>query len=122
VKGGSYRLTERAEADIDGILDHTLQQFGPMQAETYGQLLEKATEMVAHSPVRPRSRARDELGKGVRSFHVEIAAPRRGAGSHILYYIVGPIGDRTTGAIIVRVLWEGMEPGPRVALGLDEVE
>ena len=122
MKGRSYRLTERSEADIESILHYTLRQFGPVQTEAYSKLLDKAVEMVAHSPLRPGSRARDELGEGVRSFHVEIAAARRGAASHILFYAVGAMEDGSTGAIILRVLWEGMEPGPHVALGLDELE
>jgi toxin ParE1/3/4 len=122
VKGRGYRLTERAAADIEGILGYTLQQFGPMQTEAYGKLLDKAVEMVAHSPVRLGARVRDELGQGVRSFHVEIAAARRGAASHIIYYVVGSMEDGSAGTIILRVLWEGMDPRRHLARALDERE
>ena len=116
MSGRKYRLTELADADITDILAHTLREFGQVQFEAYWGLIDKAADMVGDDPMRPGSRPRDELGEGVRSFHVEIAARRRGAASHILYYIPGD-----PGALILRVLWEGMEPKPRVAGGLDEI-
>lgn len=70
--------------------------------------------------MRPSSRPRDELGQGVRSFHIAIAAGRRGAASHLLYSMPGALDDGTQDAVILRVLREGMEPGPLVARGLDE--
>jgi hypothetical protein len=30
--------------------------------------------------------------------------------------------DGTPGAVIIRVLWEGMDPGPRVAIGFDDLD
>lgn len=117
-----YRFTETAEADIEDIQAYSLRQFGPVQTETYGRLIDKAGQMLGESPMRPGSRARDELGEGVRSFHLELAAGRRGAASHILYYVVGPMEDGISGAVIFRVLWEGMEPGPRMVIGLDDLD
>jgi toxin ParE1/3/4 len=122
VSGPSYRLTELAEDDINAILAHTLREFGPLQLEVYSKLIDEAAQMVGQSPMRPGSKARDELGEGVRSFHVELAATRRGAASHVLYYVAGPMEDGTPGAIVLRVLWQGMDPKPRVLLGLDELE
>jgi toxin ParE1/3/4 len=122
VSGPNYRLTELADDDINSILAYTLREFGSLQLEAYSKLIDKAAQMVGQSPMRPGSKARDELGEGVRCFHVELAALRRGAASHILYYVAGPMEDGTPGAIILRVLWQGMDPKPRVTLGLDELE
>ena len=121
MSGPSYRLTELADDDINDILVYTLREFGPLQLDAYSKLIDKAAQMVGQFPMRPGSKARDELGEGVRSFHVELAAPRRGAASHILYYVAGPIEGGTPGAIVLRVLWQGMDPKPRVMLGLDEL-
>lgn len=122
MSGSRYRLTNLADADIADILAHTLREFGPVQFEAYWELIDKAAQMVGEDPTRPGSKPRDELGQGVRSFHVEIAAARRGAASHILFYAPGPLSDGTPGAVILRVLWDGMEPKPFVAHGLDELE
>ena len=122
MSGPNYRLTELADDDINSILAYTLREFGSLQLEAYSKLIDKAAQMVGQSPMRPGSKARDELGEGVRCFHVELAASRRGAASHILYYVAGPMEDGTPGAIILRVLWQGMDPKPRVMLGLDELE
>jgi toxin ParE1/3/4 len=120
VSGAKYRLTNLADADITDILAYTLREFGPLQFEAYWGLIDKAGQMVGEYLTRPGSRPRDDLGQGVRSFHVEFAT-RRGAASHILYYVAGPLEDDTPGAVILRVLWEGMEPKPFVAQGLDEL-
>jgi toxin ParE1/3/4 len=75
--------------------------------------------MVAAHPERPGSRVRDELGKGVRSFHVELAARRRAAASHLIYYIRGTLDDGRQGVVILRILHEAMEPSLHGIAGLD---
>lgn len=122
MSASKYRLTSLADDDITDILGYTLQEFGPVQLEAYWGLIDKASQMVGEHPACPGSRRRDELGQGVRSFHVELAAARRGAASHILYYAPGLLSDGTPGAVILRVLSDRMEPKPYVAQGLDEVE
>jgi toxin ParE1/3/4 len=113
-----YRLTRLADADLYDILSHTLLEFGDLQLISYASMIDKAMRMVGDQPLRPSSRARDELGPGVRSFHVEIAAGRQGAASHVLYYIPEVMEDGTLAAIILRVLWEGMEPRRYIEPGL----
>jgi toxin ParE1/3/4 len=122
VSGRKYRFTALADADIESILTHTLQEFGNRQLVSYAALIEKAAQMIGEEPLRPSSKARDELGPAVRSFHIEIAAGRRGAASHVLYYISGELNDGKNGAIVLRVLWDGMEPRPLVERGLNELE
>jgi len=121
VSGARYRLTDLADADIDEILTYTHREFGPRQFEAYWRLIDKAVQMIGENPMRPGSRPRDELGPGVRSFPIDIAARRNGAAAHILYYIPGALDDGAQGALILRVLSDRMEPGPRVASGLDEI-
>lgn len=92
------------------ILRETSRRFGPLQRQRYADIIGKAVRMVADDPERPGSRGRDDLAPGVRSFHLEIAARRRGAASHVLYYLRGRLDDGIEGVIIVRVLYDGMEP------------
>jgi toxin ParE1/3/4 len=114
----TYRLTHAADHDIEGILEESARQFGATQRERYAQLIEAAAELVAAEPGRSGSRERGDLGDGVRSFHVELAAQRRGAAAHLLYYVRATWSDGSQGVVILRVLHEAMEPRLHVA-GLD---
>jgi toxin ParE1/3/4 len=122
VSGRKYRLTDLADADIEDILDRTATRFGSRQCEAYQTLIEQACQMVGEDPMRASSRSRDELGRGVRSFHVAIAAGRKGAASHVLYYISADLEEGTPGAMVLRVLWEGMDPMRYAGFGLDDLE
>jgi len=114
----SYRLTEAAAADIADVLRETSRQFGPAQRQKYAALIERAIEMVAEQPDRPGSRQREDLAAGVRSFHIEIAAGRRGAAAHVVYYLRGGLDDGCEGVIIARLLHERMEPLRHLTRGL----
>ena len=105
-----YQLTEAADQDLIDILRETAREFGRLQRNRYAQLIQRAIEMIANSPDRPGSRRRDDLGSGVRSFHLERAARRRGSASHVIYYLRGQLDDGGDGVIIARVLHERMEP------------
>ena len=70
--------------------------------------------MVAADPMRRGSRPRDDVAAGVRSFHIELAARRRGAAAHLLYYAQGQLDDGREGVIILRVLHERMDPGRHI--------
>ncbi|MBE0530056.1 MAG: type II toxin-antitoxin system RelE/ParE family toxin [Rhodospirillales bacterium] len=107
---GRYRLTRAADSDIEGILAESGRLFGPLQRERYARLIEQAVEWVAGEPDRPGSRPREELCAGVRSFHVELAAGRRGAASHLVYYVRGRMADGGDGIVVLRVLHERMDP------------
>ncbi len=74
--------------------------------------------MVAEQPERPGSRRRDDLAAGIRSFHLEIAAGRRGAAAHVVYYMRGRLDDGSEGVIIARLLHERMEPLRHLTRGL----
>ncbi len=114
----NYRLTEAADDDIADVLRETMRQFGPLQREKYAALIERAIEMAAEAPERPGSRRRDDLAAGILSFHVEIAARRRGAAVHVVYYLRGPLNDGRDGVIVARLLHERMEPLRHLIRGL----
>ena len=75
----------------------------------------KAVTMAAADPARGGSWDRGHIVPGLRALHLETAAGRRGAASHMLYYIVDdpPGGPRCI--IILRLLHERMEPDLRLA-------
>lgn len=103
------RLTKAAAADIKAILRESGKMFGPVQLERYAALIEAAIGMVAQQPARPASWERHDIADGVRSFHVEHAAGRRGAASHMLFYRTDDLG-----VTILRVLHQSMDAGSHV--------
>ena len=92
------------------ILRESARLFGPKKRERYAALIRAAAEMAAAEPLRPGSRARGELGAGIRSLHVELAARRRDAALHLLYYVPAEGSPDAVGIVILRVLHEAMEP------------
>jgi toxin ParE1/3/4 len=106
-----YRLSDAADLDVDRILWETVRRFGPRQRRRYAELISTAIGLGAEAPERPGSRPRDELEPGIRSFHIERAAPRRGAAAHVLFYRVEQqYTDGTADILILRVLHERMDP------------
>jgi toxin ParE1/3/4 len=99
----AHRLTRQADADLGGLLDWTLVNFGARQFRTYAPLMERAIEAVAREPERPGSSRRDELGSGIRTFHVGLMAQRHGATRHV--YRVANDGV----VEIVRILHDAMD-------------
>ncbi len=86
-----------------GLVGHRSRQY-----ESYAALIEPAIGLVAQEPARPNPKDRSDLGPGMRSFAVAIAAKRRGASAHILSYV--PDHLTREGILIVRVLHRSMEP------------
>ncbi len=114
----TYRLTPAADRDSTDILREAVRTFGPLQRARYAELIERAIAMIVEAPERVGSRPRDELAPGVRSFPVELAARRRGAASHVLFYLRGRLDKEGEGVIVVRVLHHRMEPAHRIGRGL----
>jgi toxin ParE1/3/4 len=98
-----------------------MKMFGPRQVQVYGRLIERGIAMAAENPGRLGSLDRSEISPGVRLLHLELAAGRRGAAAHCLYYMRGRLSDGSTGAIVLRVLHERMEPRHRIVRALQEV-
>lgn len=112
------RLTKEADRDIARVLAETHRLFGENQVRRYARIITAGISMLGEDPVRASSRERNELRKGVGSFHLQLAAGRRGAASHIVYYRV-LIGDPDEPQVVIlRVLGDAMEPARRVASAL----
>jgi toxin ParE1/3/4 len=110
------RTAERADRDIDGILRATMRLFGRNQVSRYAAIIDRGIQMVAEEPLRASSHARPELGPGVRSFHLQLAARRSRGAAHVLYYRRSPRDSREL--VILRVLADAMEARRRVARSL----
>jgi len=89
-----YRLTEKAEHDLEEIIDYTHEQWGTLQAHTYLDGLETRGQLLAENP--DLGTRRGDVLAGLFSFPYE---------SHILYYYKQPHG-----ITILRVLHNRMDP------------
>lgn len=91
----SYRLvfSSEAEDDVEGILRHSLMQWGEVQERRYAEALDRAFLLLADNP--NLGRRRDELQPGYRSYLVR---------QHLIIYRV-----RGDAVIIVRVLHSRMD-------------
>src|SRR3954471_11813214 len=105
-----YKYTSAADRDVKAVLAYTTSQFGVLQRRRYAELIDSAASMVGADPMRPGSVLRDDLGAGLRSFHIEFAARRRAAAAHVLYYLQSTGDHGREGVIILRVLHERMDP------------
>ena len=106
-----FRLSRLARADLARILATSAERWGAEGRRRYAALIAVAMRQVANDPEGRATRGRDDLLRGVRSFHVRHARaddlkPKVKKPVHILYYrAVAP------GLVeIVRVLHEHMEP------------
>ena len=90
--------------------------FGSRQVAVYGSIIERGIMLIAEDTLRPTSHARTDIGEGIRFFHLEIAAGRRGGAAHGLYYQQRILPSGVAGVVILRVLHERMEPRRRVIL------
>lgn len=93
-RSARYYLTDKAERDLESIIDHTVQEWGGSQANTYLDGLASRAQLLAENP--DLGTARDTLSEGLLSFPYE---------SHILYY-----KKHARDIVIVRVLHQHMDP------------
>jgi toxin ParE1/3/4 len=113
-----HRLARQADQDIVDILHDTLKTFGPRQVGMYAELIDRGIKLVADDPLRPASLDRSDIRAGVRSYHLELAAGRRGGAAHKLYFTMTANRDGSSEVIILRVLHERMEPKRRLLQAL----
>ena len=78
-----FVLTTLAAADYRKILRDSRQQFGQHRRDRYKTILDTAIHEVAEHPQRPRSRKRDEIAPGIRTYH---PGGRGHRASHFLVY------------------------------------
>jgi len=88
-----HRLSKRADADIAGIADYTIRQFGIKQARRYRDGLEKIFRRLAEYPNSGRSAG--HLAPGLRRMNFE---------SHVIFFL-----RDEDGVLIVRVLHQRMD-------------
>ena len=118
-----FRLTRSAEADLARILAISTERWGSDARLRYEALLFDAIQQLAAHPDGPHTRNRSDVGRRIRSFHVQHTQrePRRERVRrpvHVIYY-----RTRQGGIIeIVRLLHERMEPSGHIATGLSESE
>ena len=93
-RGPRYQFTDKAERDLEGIIDYTVQEWGVSQANTYLDGLQTRAQLLAENP--DLGMAREILSEGLLSFPYE---------SHILYY-----KKHARGIAIVRILHQQMDP------------
>lgn len=105
------RLSDAAQADIVDILVWTQEQFGAAARTRYESLIVAALRDVATQPDRPGSIERQELGAGVRSWHLRLSRDHANTSAgavrrprHFLIYRVEP-----ELLVVGRVLHDAME-------------
>ncbi len=96
MSGGIYRIRPKAESDLAGIFDYTVDQWGWRQADAYVDMLSDCFQLLADSP--GLSRTSDLIPAGIRRFE---------HGSHVVFYREGKGGK---GIEILRVLHKSMLP------------
>jgi len=111
----AYLVTDAAKLDFKAILKETREQFGPRQRAIYKRLISEGVKMVAEEPTRGGSWDRGAVVPGLRAFHLEHAAGKSGAASHMLYYAIERQANRSPRVIILRLLHESMEPRLHIA-------
>lgn len=96
------RLARQAEFDLFEISKWTAENFGARQAEYYGETLSLAIEALNDGPEILGSKARDEIGKGIRTLHV---ASHTRKGRHFVVFRVADEGVLD----VLRLLHDSMD-------------
>ena len=79
----SLVFSKQAETDLIEILQYTLDNFGERQYWIYRDLIKEAVDLITSDPTYIASRARNELAKGARSYHISRPGVKA---SHFLLY------------------------------------
>lgn len=103
MSGWTVRLADRAAQDIEDILDWTLERFGPLQLESYADIIYEALETLSSGPQQIGVRRRPELGEDVATLHV---ARQGRKGRHL---VVFRIRDQDLVIEVLRVLHDSMD-------------
>jgi len=96
------RLARQAEFDLFEISKWTAENFGARQAEYYGETLSLAIEALNDGPEILGSKARDEIGQGIRTLHV---ASHTRKGRHFVVFRVADEGVLD----VLRLLHDSMD-------------
>ncbi len=86
----TVRLTAAAEADFEGILRWTVDQFGKAQARLYAETMSAVLIDLAGGPTIDGARRRDVILKGLFTLHV---ARKGRKGLHFVMFRIGRAAD-----------------------------
>jgi plasmid stabilization system protein ParE len=111
-----HRLTRLAQQDVSKILTDSYRLFGEHQFKKYLGIINSGIAMVTDDPLRASSKDRSDIRRGLRSFHLQLAARRQGGAAHVIFY--RPSESDPSELIIVRILGDEMEPKQRVVAAL----
>ncbi len=111
------KLSELATSDIEDAWLYTAKTYNADQADDYDTLIWQALRDIRDEPTGPTSRAREDLGAGLRQYHISASKNRSRARikspRHMIFYRMG-----TDGMIeVVRVLHDAMEPSEHIEEG-----
>jgi len=95
------RLSRQAAADMQAVLEHTLQFFGPKKHEEYKALIGDALRHIALTPVDWPAKCRPEIAPDVFTIHI---AQRRRPARHVFVYRVAGSPVR-----VLRLLHDSMD-------------
>ena len=88
-----YRLSPRAQRDLDAVFDYTMAQWGLPQAMRYTDLIEGTCADLAEAPQQAQGCA-----------HIRPAYRRRSVEQHVIYFRL-----TSYGVAIVRILHQRMD-------------
>ena len=89
-----YQLTDKADKDVEEILEYSVMNFGAKQAQHYFEALKECIELLADNPEIGHSA--DEILPDYLRFPFE---------SHVIFYKVF-----SSSILVVRILHESMDP------------
>ncbi len=93
-----YRLSPKAQRDLDGVFDYTVAQWGLPQALRYADLIEAACASLAEAPLQSQSCA--TIRPGYRRRNVE---------QHVIYF-----RQARYGIAVIRILHQRMDAPRRL--------
>lgn len=101
-------LTDSALADLDNILETTLEEFGTVQLERYTNLIQSAIrELEEAGRNAPLLKSRPDIRPGIVTYPIG----REGKASpHLLYLRIEKDANEPS-IVIIRVLHQRMDPG-----------
>jgi toxin ParE1/3/4 len=103
-----FRISRPARADLERILEISLERWGERGQERYRELLVAALHAIASEPDGPSTRDRGSLGGRLRGFHLRHA--RHPHGVHDPVHIIYDRWTRSSSIEVVRILHERMDP------------
>lgn len=100
-------LTDAALADLDDILETTLEEFGTLQLKRYTEQIEKAIrELEEAGNLAPRLKHRSDIRSGIATYPLA----REGKASPHQFYLRMEKDTHNQCIIILRVLHQRMDP------------